>query len=302
MTTPVLMFMNMKGGVGKTTLAAELSRALAHDYDKDVLLIDYDPQANASFAFLETARYFELLDNNKSVAACLMPDNKASDPFFVVGAVPSNKVDIGTYSVAVRRWRYRRDPARKAGTLDLVPGNLELMRLALNVLPAETEDKLFARWNGLLASAKESYDCIVLDCHPAGSFFTKSALLSSNAVIVPVTSDGYAATGLSMMRRHMEMWEPSGGAKDFFVVFNDVHDSWDSSVEGQIRGDDRFADHCLSNSVNYSRLLRNLAKRHQVAVEQPVANRWKVGGIISDVAQEMVGLLKSKSIFDSSWG
>ena len=57
MAPPVLMFMNMKGGVGKTTLAVELSRTLAHACDKHVLLIDYDPQANASLAFFDAATY-----------------------------------------------------------------------------------------------------------------------------------------------------------------------------------------------------------------------------------------------------
>ena len=67
------MFMNMKGGVGKTTLAVEISRTLAYDYDKDVLLIDYDPQANASLAFLEPSEYFSRLDEGKSIAHCLLP-------------------------------------------------------------------------------------------------------------------------------------------------------------------------------------------------------------------------------------
>ena len=58
MASPVLMFMNMKGGVGKTTLAVEISRTLAYDYDKNVLLIDYDPQANASLAFFKRYRLF----------------------------------------------------------------------------------------------------------------------------------------------------------------------------------------------------------------------------------------------------
>ena len=215
MASPVLMFMNMKGGVGKTTLAVEISRTLAYDYDKHVLLIDYDPQANASLAFFNATAYFALLDDGKSVAHCLMPDNQANDPFSVVGTSPSTAVDHKTYSVNVRRWYYRQDKEKKAGRLDLIPGNLDLMRLALNALTSEQSNRLLSRWNGLIASAKASYDCIVVDCHPAGSFFTKSALLASNAAIVPVTSDAYAATGLHMMRRHMEMWEVSGGAKDF---------------------------------------------------------------------------------------
>ena len=301
MPTPVLMFMNMKGGVGKTTLAVELSRTLAHTYDKHVLLIDYDPQANASLAFFGAGAYFKLLGDGKSVADCLMPARQTTDPFSIIGTIPSNDVDSHTFSVTVRSWYYRNDLGKKAGRLDLIPGSLELMRLALNVLTLDTEMRLLSRWNALVDSAKGHYDCIVVDCHPAGSFFTKSALLASNAAIVPVTSDAYAATGLNMMRRHMEMWENAGGAKDFLVIFNDAHRSWDDSVELDIRGDDRFADHCLSSRIRYSGLLRNLAKRHKTAVEQPVAHRRRVGANILSVTREMVDLLKDKDIFDSSW-
>ena len=302
MATPVLMFMNMKGGVGKTTLAVEVSRTLAYEYDKDVLLIDYDPQANASFAFLDPRRYFGTLESGKGIARCLMPVHDEKDPFSVVQAASSENVDAQTFSVRVRNWYYPDNPSKKAGSLHLLPGDLELMRLALNVLSGETETKLLSRWNALLLSARKSFDCIVLDCHPAGSFFTKSALLGSDAVVVPVTSDAYAATGLGMMRQHMEMWESSGGAKDFLVLFNDAHHSWDDSVESQIRRDNRFATHCLTNRVPYTTLLRNLARRHQTAAEQPVPYKKKVGRNISAVSEEMVRKLQERSIFDSTWG
>ena len=292
------MFMNMKGGVGKTTLAVELSNALSRFYAKNVLLIDYDPQANASLAFLGASNYFERVEQGKSLASCLMPDLNATDPFNVVGTIRPTAVDCNTYAVTVRRWVFTDN---RRSRLDLIPGNLELMRLALNVLGNDNESRLFARWNGLIDSAKSCYDCIVIDCHPAGSFFTKSALLASTAVIVPVTSDAYAATGLSMMRQHMEMWQSAGGAKEFFVIFNDAHRSWDSSVELTIRGDNRFSSHCLANIIGYSTLLRNQAKRHQTALEQRVPHRFRVGGNVLAVTREMVGLLKGKAIMDSSW-
>ena len=301
MGNPVLMFMNMKGGVGKTTLAVEISRTLAYTYDKHVLLIDYDPQANASLAFFDADTYFSLLSQGKSVVQCLMPNSQPNDPFAVVGTIPSSSVDHKIYSVRVRSWYYPHDRDKKAGRLDLVPGNLDLMRLALNALTGETEQKILSRWNGLITSAAASYDCIVVDCHPAGSFFTKSALLASNAVVVPVTADAYAANGLNMMRRHMEMWRASGGASEFFVVFNDAHNAWDEHVESGIRGNSRFADHCLSNRIGYSALLRNLPRRHRTSAEQPVAYRRKVGTNILNVTRELVNLLKDKQICDLSW-
>ena len=301
MATPVLMFMNMKGGVGKTTLAVELSVALARYNRKRVLLVDYDPQANASLAFLETQRYFGHLDQGKSIANCLIPDAMEGDPFSVIGATSAKEVDCESYTVRVRSWVFRNQPDKQAGRLDLIPGNLELMRVALNVIERDNERRLLDRWNALIKSAKEIYDCIVIDCHPAGSFFTKSALLVSNAVIVPTTSDSYAATGLSMMLRHMEMWESSGGAKDYFIIFNDVHKAWDSSVEAAIRGDDRFSSHCLANRVSYSTLFRNLARRHRVASEQPVPYTRTVGTNIFRVSREVIEVLKQKSIFDTSW-
>ena len=156
MATPVLMFMNMKGGVGKTTLAVEISRTLAYDYDKSVLLIDYDPQANASFAFLETATYFKLLDDGKSIAHCLMPSFQSTDPFAIVQASVPNDIDVTRYSHTVRNWFYPNDNTKKAGSLHLVPGNLQLMRLALNELSPEVNARLQARWSALLASAKNT--------------------------------------------------------------------------------------------------------------------------------------------------
>ena len=103
MATPVLMFMNMKGGVGKTTLAVEVGRTLAHEYDKDVLLIDYDPQANASLAFFSANRYSTLLNDGRSVAECLMPNRQEDDPFSVVRAPSPAEIDCSTYAVKVPR-------------------------------------------------------------------------------------------------------------------------------------------------------------------------------------------------------
>lgn len=301
MSTPVLMFMNMKGGVGKTTLSVEVSRTLAHEYDKDVLLIDYDPQSNASLALLPSRVYFRIKGDGRSIAEILLPGTDETNPFSVVGTVKAPEIDASDFTQKVRGWRYPSAPHRKAGSLHLLPGDLDLMRLALSVPSDEHEAMLLARWNALIASACDNYECIVIDCHPAGSFFTKSALLSSDAVIIPVTSDAYAATGLGMMLDHMTTWQQSGGAKDFLIAFNDANNQWDTDVEDIIRTDNKFAAHCLPTRVAYSRLYRNLASRHQTAAEQPVAYKRKAGSTISRLTREIVTELLRRSIFDPSW-
>lgn len=291
--------MNMKGGVGKTTLAVEISRTLAYEYDKDVLLIDYDPQANASLALLGPDAYFRTLDEGKSIAHCLMPQSISNDPFDVVGTQTPTTVDHKDYAVNVRDWGD--DASRAASNLDLVPGNLDLMRVALNQLSASVDRLLLSRWRSLVAGATANCDCVVIDCHPSGSFFTKSALLMSDAAIIPVTSDTFAPTGLRLMRNHMEMWEPAGGAKEFVVIFNDPHRLWNNDVESEIRQDRRFADHCLTNLIPYSQLLRNQASRLQTVAEQGVPYRYRMETTITTATNEMVEYLQNRNIFDQSW-
>ena len=177
MSTPVLMSMNMKGGVGKTVVSVSLGFEIGWLFDKDVLLIDFDPQSNASYALLGPERYFRLLAKKKSLTSALMPELKPSDPFSVINAIKEVAPDASQYATKVRTWHYPSDPKKKAGSLSIIPASLELMRLALNRLPDELENLLSERWKALIDSAKKNFECIIIDCHPAGSFFTKSGTL-----------------------------------------------------------------------------------------------------------------------------
>ena len=107
----------------ETTLAVEISRTLAYDYSKDVLLIDYDPQANASFAFLDSDDFYEALSEGKSIAHCLMPQSDENDPFEVVGTRPPSRVEHTDYSLNVRDAN-EGDDLQGRSKLDLIPGNI----------------------------------------------------------------------------------------------------------------------------------------------------------------------------------
>ena len=153
----------------------------------------------------------------------------------------------------------------------------------------------------LFLERRDNYDCVVVDCHPSGSFFTKSALLTSNAAIIPVTSDDFAPTGLRMMRDHMQTWEPSGGARDFVVVFNDPHNSWNEQVESDIRSDGRFANHCLTSRVPHSKKFGNIAKRRKTVAEQGGPYHAMMEQAVRTVTNEMVDYLVDNDVFDQSW-
>ncbi len=102
-----LMFMNMKGGVGKTSLAIHTAYAIAYYIDKKVLLIDYDPQANASYAFLTSKTYFDLKGKNKTLSGVLTPKLKPDDPFNVLAvSTEKPKINIDEFVYNLRKFRH----------------------------------------------------------------------------------------------------------------------------------------------------------------------------------------------------
>ena len=94
------MIENMKGGVGKTALAIHLAYAMVARDAKSVLLIDFDPQSNASLAILGANKYFDAIENGKSISHVLTP-NPPNDPFKITlpNKPPSVKLDEVTETV-----------------------------------------------------------------------------------------------------------------------------------------------------------------------------------------------------------
>ncbi len=303
MTSPIIMFMNMKGGVGKTALATNFAYDLSWYYDKDALVIDFDPQANASLALLGPERYFDRLEKGQSLAAVLTPGVAPNDPFTVVQSPSHTAAALDDVVVNVRRWTMRGPEGGviDAGKVDLVPGDLDLMRLALNPLSIDLEHRLTARWLNLLKQARLKYDCVIIDCHPAGSFFTKAAVLGSDVVIVPVTTDGYAEAGLNMMRQFIDTWSAAGGASEYFVVFNDAQGEWDQAAENTIRLDKRHADRILSPRIPHSKLIRNVVRSRKFVREQKVANRYAVSRVLNRLTRNLVSRLVDAGVLNSTW-
>jgi hypothetical protein len=107
--------------------------------------------------------------------------------------------------------------------------------------------------------------------------------------------------GLGMMRQFINDWKIAGGAKEFFVIFNDPNHCWDSNIEAEIRADPRFKTRCLTSSLPHSRLFRNIAIKHKLVGEQPVSGRLSISAKVNSVAKELIKQMVDEGVLDKSW-
>jgi chromosome partitioning protein len=161
--TPVFALANQKGGVGKTTTAINLAACLTILH-KRVLLIDMDPQANATSG----------LGLEKTPGTSLYP------------------VLLGQAALAemIRPTPYRR--------LDLVPSEVDLAGAEIDVARS---DQYLHRFHHALHPllGENHYDYILVDCPPSLGILTMNALTAADAVIIPMQCEYYALEGLSVM-------------------------------------------------------------------------------------------------------
>lgn len=175
-----ICFANMKGGVGKTTLCVNLAFEL-FDIGKKVLVVDNDPQFNATSSLVSPASYIENCiksDKNKTIY------NIYEKPPRIKGG-KTKKIDPNKFFL--KTWHFVNSPEI---VLDLIPSRIELYETLKN--PSTKEYLL----NNFLKKYATKYDYILIDCPPTPSILTISAFAASDYVITPVTPDFYATMGL----------------------------------------------------------------------------------------------------------
>lgn len=159
----IIAFANQKGGVGKTTTAVNLSAALAYRTRGRVLLVDSDPQGNASSG---------LGINKREV--------KHSVYDVVIGNCSAKE--------AVIRTKYK--------NLDIIPSSIDLAAAEIELVDMENRA---LRLKNALATIQQDYDYICIDCPPSLGLLTLNALAACTSILVPIQCEFYALEGLSQL-------------------------------------------------------------------------------------------------------
>jgi chromosome partitioning protein len=245
----VVTVMNMKGGVGKTTVTVNLGGILSRysaggDEPLKILMIDYDPQFNLSQAYIEAKQYFALEKAKKTTLSILMDDVESLNPYQI--QVPGNHNPPKVSDLTTRLFKHYISESY----LDIVPSTLDLMYVALGQATKKT-DPIEERFEKFINDAKENYDLILIDCHPAGSLFTKTSLVNSDYVLIPVVPQKYAVRGIGLMMEFMSAKSIGKLGPEPIILFNSASRSGVSPEEASIRANARYAKFCLPTSLKY---------------------------------------------------
>lgn len=181
----VVAFMNMKGGVGKTTLCVNLADILSREYQKKVLIIDIDPQFNATQCFMSGEEYSIHKDQSKYTAYNIYADN------LEVPSLVNGKIEEINQSIDLEDMILKSNP-----NLDFIPGDLKLIKVETGRNGQEMRLNRFIRENNL----KEKYEYIFIDCPPTNSLWTLSAIVAADYYMMPVKPDYLSSVGLSLFK------------------------------------------------------------------------------------------------------
>ena len=158
----IIAIANQKGGVGKTTTSVNLAASLGV-LEKKVLLIDADPQANATSGL----------------------------------GIDVEKVEFGTYQLLEHSIKAEEAIIKTSSpNLDIIPSHIDLVAIEIELVDMEEREYMLKK---AITHLKEKYDYILIDCAPSLGLLTLNALTAADSVIIPIQCEYFALEGLGKL-------------------------------------------------------------------------------------------------------
>jgi len=286
MVAPVVSVLNMKGGVGKTTISANVFRELFRTHSKKTLLIDFDPQYNLSQLLLTRVAYEKFCEENRTLWHVVNPEETPS----IFNISENDFIRPGPVSDYVHRLRWMRDSVHI--TLDLLPGDFQTARINMMTDPSALRVRR-QRFHALINEARTVYDLLVLDCNPSSSFMTRMAVEVATHLLIPVRADRYSILWLEMLMEYIKELPNLERPPEPMIVLNDLRGGRSQEeVINELRSHREHGPRTLAAVVRYSKVLEAKPDYAGFAVDRGTAYSGTVRRRLSAVADEIVARMR----------
>jgi chromosome partitioning protein len=190
----VVSITNMKGGVGKTTLTANLAYCLADNKKKRVLMVDVDPQFNLTQYCMSEKNYEEIqTDTSKGTVFDILVPEAITVPTILKGKKTKSKKRI-TYPVR--------------NNLYIIPSSINLIDF-IDQRRSGSERLL----SNYLKSIKDEYDYVFIDCPPTSTILSRAAYLASDAYLIPMGMDYFSVMGIPLLQKDINNFTSTYGVE-----------------------------------------------------------------------------------------
>lgn len=233
---PVISVMNLKGGVGKTTISSQVFGAWQASLGGRMLLIDLDPQYNLTQTFFDMEHADASSARDKSVISLFERSRlhaydtiSPSESWSEINTEPFEPAerDVIAHDILAGE-------DAPSGRFDLISGQFEISKYAFAKGP-EALALVGSNFRRMIDYYRSEYDLIVFDTNPNATFLTRCALEAADRVLAPMHADVYSLRGVKLLNQVMREQISDEKRPDLSILFNAVGRSEQSNFEADAR-------------------------------------------------------------------